>query len=160
MRSPSQRPAHRVKGITRLIMVYVNHIRLNNTPERGKEIGRQHAAEGPRGRPVGRRHRHERRTQHRQHHTASGAVLNNAAMMPVSTSPIPPLAIPALPASIMPIAPLSLAYHRARAFQHNHAAIPFYQTLRRKQAIAFNFCHADVFSRRAASPGCGVSTRL
>ena len=32
------------KGIARLVIFYVNHIRVNNTPQRAKKIGGQHTA--------------------------------------------------------------------------------------------------------------------
>ena len=112
-------------------MVYVNHIRVNNTPERGKEIGRQHAAGAlAGGQSVGGIAMSDA--------PGTGSIIRRQVLSSQRGDDAgehiahPAAGHPGIAGVDNAHRPAFTGHHRARAFQHNHAAIPFYQTLRRK----------------------------
>ena len=78
-------------------------------------------------------------------------------MMPVSTSPMPPLAMPGLPRADPGFA-VGRRHHGAGALEHDHRLVASRQLARGGEAVALRSPRCATSSRRAASPGCGVST--
>ena len=79
------------------------------------------------------------------------------ANMPVSTSPVPPVAMPGLPVEFMKVCAIGRRDYRLIAFQ-NYVRVPIRGGFSRDiEASGLDVFYFAVQESRAISPGCGVS---
>ena len=80
-------------------------------------------------------------------------------MTPVSTSPMPAVAMPGLPRSQMASSGRirrAARHQRARALEHRHRAVARVQLAHRAEPVGLHRARYRRLATCAASPGCGV----